>query len=398
MTAGVKGRLGDIVTFMLHLKKRDRLFRKARVKQLYPGAMNVLTAKLHPRRQVLRIASVTRETPSSKTFRLVPADEEGGVAFFRAGQYIAVEDEVDGTPVSRPFSICSTPAEAAGDNYYEITIKSGEGGFFAPWAVEQWEPGRILNCSEPSGTFFYEPLRDPDHLVCLAGGSGITPFRSILKDSLADTSGPRFTLFYGVTGEAEVMFRDELEALEKKHPDRFRMVVVCSGKTEHWSGETGFITAGVIRRYVSEPEQAGYFVCGPPAMYEALLEELKPFNLPPKGLRREHYGCPPLKDGGGKDYSITVFTAGNTMTVPAGADETVLVALERAGLNPPAVCRSGECGWCRSRLVEGDIFVPEVNDGRRGADRKYGWFHPCSSYPRSDLVIEVPPNPVGRRA
>ncbi len=53
-------------------------------------------------------------------------------------------------------------------------------------------------------------------------------------------------------------------------------------------------------------------------------------------------------------------------------------------------CRSGACGFCRSRLLSGEIFVRPEDDGRRAADRTFGFFHACASYPRSDLVIEVP--------
>jgi len=73
------------------------------------------------------------------------------------------------------------------------------------------------------------------------------------------------------------------------------------------------------------------------------------------------------------------------------ADETVLVALERAGIEAPSHCRSGECGWCRSRLVSGDVFTPESLEARRKADLKAGYIHPCCTYPLSDLMIEIWP-------
>ncbi|MBW2369919.1 MAG: 2Fe-2S iron-sulfur cluster binding domain-containing protein [Deltaproteobacteria bacterium] len=67
-----------------------------------------------------------------------------------------------------------------------------------------------------------------------------------------------------------------------------------------------------------------------------------------------------------------------------------MVSLEKANITPPSKCRSGECGFCHSHLISGDIFVDPDNDGRRMADKKFKGFHPCSSYPVSDLEIEVP--------
>ncbi|MBR4411168.1 MAG: 2Fe-2S iron-sulfur cluster binding domain-containing protein, partial [Firmicutes bacterium] len=66
-------------------------------------------------------------------------------------------------------------------------------------------------------------------------------------------------------------------------------------------------------------------------------------------------------------------------------------SLEAAGIAAPAHCRSGECGWCHSRLVSGDVYTPKSVDGRREADYIYGYIHPCCSFPLSNLVIEVSP-------
>lgn len=82
--------------------------------------------------------------------------------------------------------------------------------------------------------------------------------------------------------------------------------------------------------------------------------------------------------------------ADESLQVPASGSETVLTALERAGLAPPSLCRSGECGWCRSKLVSGEVFVVPDGDGRRLADRRFGWIHPCSSYPLGNLELRVP--------
>ncbi|MBQ2178555.1 MAG: hypothetical protein II451_05445 [Oscillospiraceae bacterium] len=52
--------------------------------------------------------------------------------------------------------------------------------------------------------------------------------------------------------------------------------------------------------------------------------------------------------------------------------------------------RAGECGFCRSQLLSGEIFVSPISDGRRMMDKEMGWFHPCSSWPLTDLKIKIP--------
>ena len=79
-----------------------------------------------------------------------------------------------------------------------------------------------------------------------------------------------------------------------------------------------------------------------------------------------------------------------TKEIPAKATESVLVALERANLNPPSKCRSGECGFCRSLLISGDVYINPISDWRKAGDKKFNYFHPCASYPITDLEIKVP--------
>jgi len=82
---------------------------------------------------------------------------------------------------------------------------------------------------------------------------------------------------------------------------------------------------------------------------------------------------------------------GNLMKeIPALSTESILVAMELANLAPPSKCRSGECGFCRSLITSGDVYVSSFSDWRRAADKNFNYFHPCASYPISKLKIKVP--------
>ena len=65
------------------------------------------------------------------------------------------------------------------------------------------------------------------------------------------------------------------------------------------------------------------------------------------------------------------------------------MALERANLNVPSKCRAGGCGFCHAKLVEGEFLIAKDRDGRRLADKKFGFIHPCVTYPLSDMEIIV---------
>ncbi|HOX29394.1 MAG TPA: iron-sulfur cluster-binding domain-containing protein, partial [bacterium] len=140
-----------------------------------------------------------------------------------------------------------------------------------------------------------------------------------------------------------------------------------------------------------------FFVCGPQEMYRFLDAELEKLNLPRRLIRREAFGevTDPAAFPGypaaavGKSFTISAEIGDELFEVPANSAESVLVAFERAKLSPPSQCRSGECGFCRALLLEGDVFITPENDGRRLADKKFGYIHPCASYPVSDMKVRI---------
>ena len=80
-------------------------------------------------------------------------------------------------------------------------------------------------------------------------------------------------------------------------------------------------------------------------------------------------------------------------TSKSKTSDSLLRTMEGAGLNPPSDCRSGRCGRCRSQRIAGEVYIPESVDGRRQADKDFGYIHPCCSFPLSDVELDVPPMP-----
>ena len=127
-------------------------------------------------------------------------------------------------------------------------------------------------------------------------------------------------------------------------------------------------------------------------------KEIETLGLRKKFIRNELFGeyFGPAKEADYPEnvapaFKVTVRIAGTEQTITAASDVSLLRSLEAAGIAAPAHCRSGECGWCHSKLVSGEIYTPKSVDGRREADLLYGYIHPCCSFPLSDLTIEVAP-------
>lgn len=365
----------------------------AAIPQLNP--VNRLAKRLHPDRQYMKIAQVTELAPDTKRFRFVPDPARGTTecAPFLAGQYLNIHLTINGMPVNRAYSISSSPKNAR-EGYYELTLKYVQDGLVSRYVLDNWKEGDEVELSGPAGTFYYSPLRDAKTVVCLAGGSGITPFLS-LANAIADGDEDfRMILLYGSRTEDAILYKAEFDRLAKD--DRIQVVHVLSDE-EKPGFEHGFISADLIREHAPAGEPYSVFVCGPQGMYRFVDQEIEKLGLARKYVRHELFGevhDARTQDGyPGTDLTtvkITVSIRDTTRTVTGSVYDTILQTLEKNGITVPTSCRSGECGFCHSVLKSGQVYVPKAIDGRRLADLKFGGIHPCATFPLSDLEIIVP--------
>jgi len=346
-----------------------------------------VVSRIHPKRMNLRVVEIIRQTVTAKTFCFERVD--GPLPPFRAGQYVNVMVNVEGVRTSRPYSISSAPMAER----LELTVGNKPGGFVAPYLFNQLKVGDVLETSGPAGHFYYEPLIDREDLVFLAGGSGITPFMSMIRDTVQRQRPLRIKLLYGSRTPEDVIFRGELEKLAASHSN-FTYSLVISEPPEGYGGLKGFLDSRVITQVVGDIKEKTFYVCGPRAMHDLCKAALKEMDVPQRKIRYELYGPPDdvSKDPGwpeglSRDMVFEVDVAGKKMIL-AKAGEPLLNALERSGFVVPALCRSGECSCCRIRLLAGKVFMPSQAKVRE-SDRKDGYIHSCVSYPIDNLKIRL---------
>jgi ferredoxin-NADP reductase/ferredoxin len=342
------------------------------------------TARQHTGFIRTRIACIKQIAPDVRTFTLTP---EKGYAFppFRTNQYASVKFTIDERAVTRPYAISSAPETAAADNRIDLTVRQKEGGYVSEFIWNHWRKGAEVCIDAPFGERFYSGIRDADHVIGIAGGCGIVSFRSMMRDMVDTGEGPkRLTLFYDAPDQDEMLFQHEMAAFASQSGGRIEIV-------------RGSITADFIRRCVPDYADASFFLCGSFGLYDLVTKELDDLLIPQARRRIARYGesdhieCHERFPDGhdGKTYAITVLFGIGSTRIPARSLETVAVALERAGLAIDTRCRSGTCGWCRSKLESGEVWQRPEGDGVRARDREVGYFHPCSAYPISDLTVRV---------
>ncbi len=365
------------------------------------GYSSQIADALHPTVQFSKILKVI-DRGHAKSFVIGPDPARGteSLAYFRAGQYISILDQIGNARACKPYSLCCSPKNALGthDTTYTVMIENNPNGFFSSHALKTWEIGTKLILSGPLGYFYYQPVRDARHIVALAGSSGITPFYSMaaaIADGIEDFD---MTILYGSRTTDTILLRDELDSIVRNSHNRIRVVHILSDENRE-GFEAGFITPELIRKYVNT-EDYSIFICGPKAMYEYLHQALPQLGIPERRIRFElpgEFGDPtddPMysRDQIGKTFQISIKERDTETTISCRSGQTLMQAIEQAGIVIKAACRSGQCGWCRSLLLSGKVFIPESREYRHQADRKFGWIHPCVTYPLSDIKLEISNN------
>ncbi|MCR5089946.1 MAG: 2Fe-2S iron-sulfur cluster binding domain-containing protein [Oscillospiraceae bacterium] len=394
MSIKVEGFLKDVGGASRVVKLREESYAKASGIPDPHDPIREMADRLHPASMQVRVSEIRDASPSARTFRFEAVD--GHIPVFQSGQYVNFRLKIGDSLLSRPYTISSAPYEARTDKpFFEVTIRRNVPYLVPDYFFENVRVGDVLEGTLPFGTFYWEPLRDTKEIVALAGGSGITPFHGMAKEiAWGKMKGVRLTILYGSVKANDIVLKEELDAIQADCPD-VKVVHVLSDEPD-WPGEKGFITREIIEKY-STPDTTFMF-CGPLAMFRFVKKALDDMGVPVRRFRHDVVNNPAdvstlpgyPKGTETKTFKITVVRGIHEDVIDAAACEPVAVALERAAIAINTHCRNGECGFCRSQLLSGDIFVSPIGDGRRRLDKELGWFHACSSWPLSDLKIKIP--------
>ncbi len=333
-----------------------------------------LVDRYHPSRLILEVVGVVEETATTATIRMAGVDRPT-LPPFLAGQYVNVF--VDGT--SRPYAISSSPHRL---DRYDLTVRRVPGGRISNLLVDTVAVGQEFTTTGPMGTFYFNPLFHGDDVVFLAGGSGVAPAMSMIRDIAEGGSGRKFHLLYGSRDAGDVIFRDELDRLAADHPHI---------RVDHVIGE--LMSAATISALAGDLAGRMVYVCGPQVFYPYALEQLTGLGHPRRRIRFEANNAPadPTAEAGwpgGVDPAGTVAVTVDGVTFQTPRNRPLLDSMEDNGIRPEAACRSGECSLCRVRVLGGQVYTAEQAKLRM-SDTRSGYTHSCVAYPITDVDIAL---------
>lgn len=367
------------------VKKREKVIRKSSSKPIVTeNPVENLVKRLHPEEQFVKVAEIIKENADVKTFVLVP-DEEAGtkeLAYFKAGQYVSICVSIRDGIYRRPYTLSCSPKMAL-QNKYMITIKRDGDGIVSNFFLDEVDVGYSFSISAPTGDFCYTGLRDANHVIALAEDIGIVPFVSMAEaiyDGILDFS---LTILYCAKTKNDLLFREKLEDITCKF-ENVNLVYILSEEEDN-EFINGPIDKSIIESYMVE--ENSFFVNGSVSFYSHMNAILKEFNIPKKYVRHEVFmGEIELKED--TDYNLTVVTQKREYKMKCNSRKTLLQTMEENGVVTLSRCHVGECGFCRSKLISGKVKTFDENI--RAADKNHNYIHPCSTFPESDVILQLP--------
>lgn len=275
----------------------------------------------------VRVAEVVVVNALIKRFRFVNRDGSPMPAF-SGGSHTVVEMDDSGTRRLNPYSLMSDPEDRAG---YEISVRrddTGRGGSL--FMHNHVKPGMEMVISYPVNLFALDS-RARKHLM-IAGGIGITPF--LAQIAQLSHLGGKFELHYSARSKPLGAYMDRLT---QAHPDR----VHCYFDDEQQTIDLGRILS-------MQPLGTHLYVCGPKGMINWVLSTAEKMGWPSHALHHEEFLAP----GTGKPFDVELAVSKKTITV--GTTQSLLEAMEAAGVDAPYLCRGGACGQCETNVLRCD--------------------------------------------
>jgi len=348
-------------------------------------------------RHLVRCVKIIQETWDVRTFCFMA--DQPMLFFFKPGQFVTLELEIDGQQQMRSYTISSSPSVPYS---FSLTIKRVPGGKVSNWLHDHLKEGDVLQVNGPVGNF--NAIDFPaEKVLFLSGGVGITPVMSMAR-WFFDTNGAVDMVFvHSARAPKDIIYHRELRHMASRI-DNFNLHLICERYEigETWSGYRGFLTQAMLELIAPDFKEREIFCCGPTPYMGAVKRLLAANQFDMAHYHEEAFGPTPLEireevrgfakqleqadaDEAGELFEVSFSETGKSVRVAAG--ETVHAAAAKVGLHIPKACGMGICGTCKVLKISGEVEM-EHNGGMTDEDEAEGYILACCSVPRGDVVVE----------
>ena len=348
-------------------------------------------------RHIVRCVKVIQETWDVRTFCFMA--DQPILFFFKPGQFVTLELEIEGQPIMRSYTISSSPSVPYS---FSVTIKRVPGGRVSNWLHDTLHEGQELAVHGPVGLFNAIDFPSPKVLY-LSGGVGITPVMSMARWFYDTNANVDMTFIHSARSPKDIIYHRELEHMASRI-DNFSLHLICEkhGLGEPWAGYRGYLNHKMLELMVPDFLEREVFCCGPTPYMNAVKRLLEVAGFDMTRYHEESFGATPPEaradaveqaeqaaDAPEIDladlHQVEFIASGKSIRVAPG--ETVHAAAAKLGLLIPKACGMGICGTCKVMKLGGEVEM-EHNGGITEEDEAEGYILSCCSVPKGDVRIE----------
>ncbi len=341
----------------------------------------------------LRVRSIVTETPTVKTFRLVPSTGDRFLPFtFVPGQFLNVAFGIGGARMNRSYSISSSPTQR---EYLDLTVRREPRGAVSRHINDLLKAGDPIEAAGPVGRFTFTGT-EADSIVLIAGGVGITPMMCVMR-YLTERSWPGDIFFvYACRAPNDFMFANEVAALQQANLKLHVAVTMSRPEGTNWNGPRGHLTKELLSQMIPNLASRRIHLCGPPSMMDSTKDLLRELGVPPDQVQTELFGAAkPTPAAAGTTVKPTARATGPTVTFSKNnklarvrVGQTILELSEELGVGIENSCRVGTCGVCKVKMTSGEVEMA-VEDALDPDDKANGIILACQAKPKDDVAVEA---------
>lgn len=353
----------------------------------------------------LKVKKVHQDTEDAVSVTFEVPDNLKETFQYIQGQYLTLKFNLKGQEVRRAYSLCSSPIE----DDITVTVKRLKKGLVSNHINDHVKAGQQVEVMPPEGRFFTKLAEENRKTYYLFGaGSGITPLFSILKTILEKEPQSSVFLLYGNRNEDAIIFKDDLEELEKRYAGQFVVSHILSRPKREkakglsglfkkgtllWDGKIGRIDANEVDRFLKQHpapyKDTEYFICGPGGMIDTVEAALLSMDVDKKSIHTERFSSSiPGENGqvqGADGAKVKVHLDGDTIEVTVPADKSILDVVIDSGFDPPYSCTAGACSTCMAKVLKGSVKM-EACYALDDEEVEQGFILTCQSHPTTDEV------------
>jgi ferredoxin-NADP reductase len=339
------------------------------------------------------VGSIVTETPSVKTFRLLPSSNDRFLPFtFVPGQFLNIAFGIGGARMIRSYSISSSPTQR---EYVELTVRREPRGAVSRHINDLLKVGDQIETGGPVGKFTFDGT-EADSVVLLAGGVGITPMMSITRYLTERSWAGDIFFIYTCRTPTDFIFADDVAALQRRNPKLRVAVTISSAEGTDWKGPRGRISKEWLTQTVPDLASRRIHLCGPPAMMDSIKAIFAELGIPPDRLKTEAFGTPkPSPAAAGTTAKPTAPATGplvtfskNNKSAKIHVDQTILELSEELAIGIEFSCRVGTCGVCKVKMTSGEVDMA-VQDALEPDDKTNGIILACQAKPKGEVAVEA---------